>query len=51
MGFMVNTADSHGTPLGMGNIGDRAHGQWGTWATEHMDITPLILHGSLPNFN
>ena len=50
-GIMVNTADRDGIPWGMGHMGDRAHGQWGTWAIGHMDITSLILHGSLPNFN
>ena len=38
-GIMVNTADRDGAPWGMGHMGDGAHGQWGTWAMGHMDIT------------
>ena len=49
----------------MGDRGDGAHGQWGTWAMGHMGneqwgpwaigtflpITPLILDGFLQKFN
>ena len=42
--IMVNTADRDGAPLGMGHMGDGAHGQWGTWAIGHMGITSLILY-------
>ena len=30
---MVNTLDRDGAPWGMGHMGDRLHGQWGTCET------------------
>ena len=44
--IMVNIKDRDGVPWGMGNMGDGAHGQWDTWAIEHMIITSSILHGT-----
>ena len=47
---MVNTDDRHGTPWGMGHMGDEhmgdgVHGQWATAAMEHMGkgVSWLIL--------